>query len=77
MGKSIKENLEDLRADSAQLQEENEHLKEKVQMFNKRMEEMEKHLDTFSKLFSFLNNKFEESQDSLTTVIKDWEKHRV
>lgn len=39
-GKASKEKLEDLRANNAQLQEENEHLKEQVHMFNKRIEEM-------------------------------------
>jgi hypothetical protein len=34
MGKENKERLEDLRAINAQLQEENKHLKEQVQMFN-------------------------------------------
>jgi predicted nuclease with TOPRIM domain len=77
MGKESREKLEDLRANNAQLREENEHLKEKVQMFNKRMEEMEKHLETSTKLFPLLKKKFEECQDSLTTVMADWDKHRV
>jgi hypothetical protein len=34
MDKGNRERLEDLRANNAQLWEENEHLKEKVQMFN-------------------------------------------
>jgi predicted nuclease with TOPRIM domain len=54
MGKGNKERLEDLRANNAQLQEENQHLKEKVQMFNQRMEEMEKNLETSTKLFPLL-----------------------
>jgi regulator of replication initiation timing len=37
MGKEIKEKLEDLTTNNAQLQEENEHLKDQVQMFNHRM----------------------------------------
>lgn len=59
LGKASKEKLEDLRASNAQLQEENEHLKEQVHMFNKRMAEMEKHLDTSAKLLPLLKKKFE------------------
>jgi predicted nuclease with TOPRIM domain len=64
MGKTSKEKLEDLRANNAQLREENEHLKKQVQMFNKRMAEMEKNLETSIKLLPLLKKKFEECQDS-------------
>jgi predicted nuclease with TOPRIM domain len=77
MGKENRERLEDLRAINAQLQEENKHLKEKVQMFDQRMEEMEKNLETSAKLLPLLKKKFDECQDSLTTVMVDWDKHRV
>jgi hypothetical protein len=46
-------------------------------MFNKRMEEMEKHIETSTKLFPFLKKKFEECQDTLTMVMTDWDKHRA
>jgi hypothetical protein len=46
-------------------------------MFNQRMVEMEKHLETSSKLFPLLKKKFEEFQDSLTMVMIDWDKHIV
>jgi predicted nuclease with TOPRIM domain len=59
MGKENRERLEDLRANNAQLQEENEHLKEQVQMFNQRMAEMEKNLETSTKLLPLLKKKFE------------------
>jgi predicted nuclease with TOPRIM domain len=75
MGKTSKEKLEDLRANNAQLREENEHLKKQVQMFNKRMAEMEKNLETSIKLLPLLKKKFEECQDSLTIVMADWGKH--
>jgi hypothetical protein len=52
-------------------------MKEQVEIFNKRMAEMEKHIDTSSKLFPLLNKKFEERQYSLTTIMIDWDKHRV
>jgi hypothetical protein len=39
-------------------------------MFNKRMEEVEKHLDTSTKLFPLLKKKFEEYQDTLTTIME-------
>jgi hypothetical protein len=60
MGKASKEKLEDLGANNACLWEENEHLKEQVQMFNKRMVEMGKDLNIYSKLLPLLMNKFEE-----------------
>jgi hypothetical protein len=46
-------------------------------MFNKRIKNMEKHLDTFSKLLPFLRKKFEECKDTFTTVMIDLDKHRV
>jgi predicted nuclease with TOPRIM domain len=60
MGRERKKNLEDLRADNAHLWEENEHLKDGVQLFKNRMEDMEKHLETDAKMLSFINKKFEE-----------------
>ena len=77
MGKTSKEKLEDLRANNAQLREENEHLKKQVQMFNKRMAEMEKNLETSTKLFPLLKKKFEERQDTLTAVMTDWDKYKA
>jgi hypothetical protein len=41
-------------------------------MFNKRMTNMEKLLDTSSKLLPFLKNKFEELQYFVTMVMTDW-----
>ena len=38
-------------------------------MSYQRMAKMEKHLETFVKLLSFLKKKFEEHQDSLTMVM--------
>jgi hypothetical protein len=38
---------------------------------------MEKHMDTSTKLFPLFKKKFEEFQDSLTTVRTDWDKHRA
>jgi hypothetical protein len=69
--------LEDLWATNVHIQEENEILNEQVQMFNKRMAEMEKHLETSSKMFSFLKMKFEECQDSRIVVMTYWDKHIV
>jgi hypothetical protein len=40
------------------------------------MEEVEKNLRTYGKLFPFLKKLFEECQDSLTTVMAEWDKHR-
>jgi predicted nuclease with TOPRIM domain len=54
MGKENRERLEDSRAINVQLQEENKHLRKKVQMYDQRMEEMEKKLETFAKLLSLL-----------------------
>jgi hypothetical protein len=39
------------------------------------MEEMDKHMETSTKLFPLFKKKFEEFQDSLMTVGKDWDKH--
>jgi chromosome segregation ATPase len=77
MGKETKDELEELRANNAQLQEENENLKEQIQMFNKRMENMEKRIETSTKLFPFLKKKFEEIQDTLITIMKNWDKHKA
>jgi len=74
MGKALKrERIEELRVGNVHLQEENQHLKEKVQMFDERITQLEKYL-TSIKLIPFLKNFFEH-QDSLTTVMVDWEKH--
>ena len=39
------------------------------------MEDMEKHESSF-KLLPFLKKKFKEIQDSLTIVMKDWDKNK-
>jgi len=75
MGKASRYRLEDLQESNAQLREENEHLKEQVQMFNQRMAEMEKNLGTSSKLLPLLKKKFEERWDTLTVVMTDWDTH--
>jgi septal ring factor EnvC (AmiA/AmiB activator) len=75
MGKETRDKLEDLRTNNVKLREENESLKAQVKMFNQRMEEMEKHMETSTKLFPFLKKKFEERQDTLTVVMIDWDKH--
>jgi chromosome segregation ATPase len=77
MGKSSRDKLEDLRANNVELREENESLKVQVKMFNQRMAEMEKHMETSTKLFPFLKKKFKEGQDSLIAVRTDWDKHRA
>ena len=59
-------------ATNTQLQEENGNLKEKVQMFNNKMREIEKHLETYPKLLSLIKKKFEEHHDTLTTVVNIW-----
>jgi hypothetical protein len=46
-------------------------------MFNKRMVEILKHLETSTKLLPLLKKKFEECQDSLTTIMTDWDKHKA
>jgi hypothetical protein len=40
------------------------------------MEDMEKH-DTSFKLLPLLKKKFKEGQDSLTVVMKDWDKQKA
>jgi predicted nuclease with TOPRIM domain len=77
MNKENRERLEDLRANDAQLQEENNRLKEMVQMYDQRMAETKKKLETYAKLLPFLKKQFDEFQDSLIAVITDWENHRV
>jgi regulator of replication initiation timing len=77
MGKSSRDKLEDLRANNVKLREENESLKVQVKMFNQRMVEMEKHMETSTKLLPLLEKKFEEGQDSLITIKTDWDKHIV
>ena len=74
MGKENRESLDDSRAINVQLQEQNKHLRKKVQMYDQRMEEMEKKLETFAKLLSFLKKWFDEFQDSLTTIMAYWDK---
>jgi archaellum component FlaC len=69
--------LEELKASNAQLRGENEKFKKSIHMFNKRMEKMENHLETSTKLLPLLKKKFEECQESLTIVMMDWDKHRV
>jgi hypothetical protein len=64
--------LEALRANNAQIQEDNEHLKDQVQMFSHRME---KNLETSTKILPLLKKKFEDRQDSLIAVMIDWDKH--
>jgi len=46
-------------------------------MFNKRMTEMDKHLETSTKLLPLVKKKFEEHQGSLNFFMKDWDKHIV
>ena len=58
MGKVGRERLEDLRDNDVETREENKNLKEKVQMFNRKMENMEKHFETSTKLFPLLKKKF-------------------
>jgi hypothetical protein len=65
MGRARKDNLEDLRAINEKLLEENEILKAQVKLFNQRMVEMDKHMETSTKLLSLFKKKFEECQDSL------------
>ena len=69
--------LEELQAIHAQLQEENKNLKEYVQMFDKRMVEMEKRIESLKRLLPFLMKKFLEHWYSLTAIIVDWDKSRV
>ena len=58
MGKAGRERLEDLRENDVETREENKHLKEKVQMFNRGMAKMEKHFETSTKIFPLLMKKF-------------------
>jgi len=44
-------------------------------MFNQRVVEMEKNMETSTKFFPFIKKKFEECQDTLTMVMIDWDKH--
>jgi hypothetical protein len=60
-----------------QLQEENSHLKENVKMFDQRMIEMEKNLETSKTLLSLLKDHFVEYEDPLTIVMVDFDKHIV
>jgi hypothetical protein len=46
-------------------------------MFNHRVVEIEKHMETSTKFLPLLKKKFEEFQDSLTTIRTDWDKHRA
>jgi predicted nuclease with TOPRIM domain len=73
MGKGNIDQLEDLNATNAQLQEDNNHLKEKLHMLNQRMAEMERQLEISSKFLPLLKNKFKECHDSLTTVMEYWD----
>jgi peptidoglycan hydrolase CwlO-like protein len=68
MGRERNEKLEDLRASNEHLREENESLKEQVKMIKQRIKDMDKHMDTSTKLLPLFKKKFEECQDSLTTV---------
>jgi hypothetical protein len=60
MGNEHKEKLEYLRDSNAHLREENRNLKEQVLMFSMGMLDMEKQLETSSKLLPLLKRKFEE-----------------
>jgi hypothetical protein len=60
-----------------QIQEEKWHLKEKVQMFDWRIAELEKDLDTSTKLFPLLKECFVECQHPLAIVRADWDKSKV
>jgi predicted nuclease with TOPRIM domain len=77
MGKENRERLEDLQGINAQLQEENKHLKEQVQIFNQRMVEMEKNLERSTRLLLLLKKQVVECQYSLIVVIVDGDKSRV
>jgi hypothetical protein len=44
-------------------------------MFNQRMEEMDKHMESSTKLLPLLKKKFEECQDTLIAVMIYWDKH--
>lgn len=55
-----RERLEDLKAINVQIQEESQHLKEKAQMYNQMIGEMEKDLETFEKILTLLKNHFVE-----------------
>jgi hypothetical protein len=46
-------------------------------MLEWRIIEMEKNLETLKRLFPLLNNRFIEGQDSLTTIMVDWDKSIV
>jgi hypothetical protein len=48
--------LEDLHTINAYIQEENRHLKEKVKMYEQRMEKMEMNLQRSTRLLPLLNN---------------------
>ena len=57
MGKSLKtKKFEDLRAINVQVQEENQYLKDKVQMFDWKIENLEKDLETSVKLLPLLKD---------------------
>lgn len=66
-----------MQAINMQLREENKNLKEKVQMFDRRLVELEKKLEIFSKSMSLPKKRFNECQDSLTTIMADWDKSKV
>jgi hypothetical protein len=71
MGKTFKrETLEDLREINVQIQEDNQHLKE-------RLVELEKDLETFEKLFPLLKEHFFEYHDTLAIIIANWNKSKV
>ena len=72
-----REILKELKAINMHIQEEKWHLKDKVCMFNRRIVEMEKDLETYTKLFPFPNNQFVKWKDSLTIVMEIWDKNRV
>jgi hypothetical protein len=38
---------------------------------------MDKHIETYTKLLPLLKNTFEEYKDTLTTIMKDRDKHKM
>jgi hypothetical protein len=46
-------------------------------MYDQRMENMEKNLETSIRMFPLPNNQFNECQESLIMVMENWDKHRA
>ena len=71
MGKEKIERLEYLQAINVQIQEENNPLKEKVHMLDRRMENPKNKIETSEKLMALLKKWFDECQGSLRIVTVD------